>query len=68
MPLKSTVPFLESVGIFEPNRSIGNFMLFHVGPKLRNCTTARSASAVNAIGRVSGEFHGRSALIHHVLD
>jgi hypothetical protein len=44
------------------------FVLFHVGPKRRNCTFARSASAVDAISMGSGEFHGRSALIHHVLN
>jgi len=37
MALKGTVPFLEADGLCMPNRRLGNFTLFYVGPKRPNC-------------------------------
>jgi hypothetical protein len=59
---------LETVSLHVPNRNIGDFTLFHVDYKHRNCTSTRYPSAANTISRDIGIFNGRSVLINSVLD
>ena len=58
---------LKTVGLRVPNRNFRDFQLFHVDLNLRNCPSARCASAANAISRDTCIFNGRSVLINDLL-
>ena len=54
----------ENVGLGVPNRNFRDFSLCNVDFKIRDCPSARCASAVNAIDSDTGIFSGvRSGLI-----
>jgi hypothetical protein len=49
--LKYCPSLLEAVGLRVPTRYLGNFSMFNFSPSLKNCPSARCASAANVVCR-----------------
>ena len=65
--LKPCPTLLQTVGLPVPSRNLRGFRLDNVDLKPRNCPSATSASAVNAIGSDTDIFNGSSISINDLL-
>jgi hypothetical protein len=62
--LKYRPTLLKNVGLCVPDRNFGDFSLFKVSFKRRNCSSARCALATNVIDSDTNIFNGRSLSVN----
>jgi hypothetical protein len=58
---------LENVGLRVPTRHLRDFPLFYVCPTIKNCPSARCASADNVVCRDFDVFRNHNVSIEHIL-
>jgi hypothetical protein len=58
---------LETVGLRVPTRHLRDFSLFYVCPTIKNCPSARWASAANVVCRDSDVFRRYNVSLEHIL-
>jgi hypothetical protein len=58
---------LETVGLRVPTRHLRDFPLFYICPTIKNCPSARCASAANIVCRDFDVFGNHNVSLEHVL-
>jgi hypothetical protein len=58
---------LETVGLRVPTRHLRDFSLFYVCPTIKNCPSARCASAANDVCRDFDVFRNHNVSLEHIL-
>jgi hypothetical protein len=58
---------LETVGLRVPTRHLRVFPLFYVCPTIKNCPSARCASAANVVCRDFDVFRNHKVSLEHIL-
>jgi hypothetical protein len=57
----------ETVGLRVPTRHLRDFPLLYVYPTVKNCPSARCASAANVVCRDFDVFRNRNVSLEHIL-
>jgi hypothetical protein len=65
--LKYCPSLLEAVGLRVPTRYLRDFSVFNFGPSIKNCPSARCASAANVVCRDFDIFKANIVSLSHIL-
>jgi hypothetical protein len=65
--LKYCPSLLEAVGLQVPTRYLRDFSMFNLSPSLKNCPSARCASAANVVCRDFDIFKTNIVSLSHIL-
>jgi hypothetical protein len=65
--LKYCPSLLEAVGLRVPTRYLRDFSMFNFSPSLKNCPSARCASAANVLCRDFDVFKTNTVSLSHIL-